>query len=171
MKKINNKGFMLVEVLVVSVFVSSVLVVLFSQFKKINNSYDVSFKYNTVDNLYLLENVKNRIVTNVYEHQYDNYVTQLNNNDNPKTYLNIYNVENTCTLNAYDCELLKKANVKSIYFTNSSAKEDMLKDTNISLEFRGYIKYMNFNVEDATYDYFLIGEFIDGTFASINIKP
>lgn len=168
MKKINNKGFMLVEVLVVSVFVSSVLVVLFSQFKKINNSYDVSFKYNTVDNLYLLENVKNRIITNVYEHQYDNYVGQLSDT---KKYLNIYNYENNCTLNAYDCELLEKANIKSIYFTNSSAKKDMLKDTAISLEFRDYIKYINFNVEDVVYDYFLIGEFVDGTFASINIKP
>ena len=80
MKKINNKGFMLVEVLVVSVFISSILIVMFVQFKKINNSYNVSFNYNTVDSLYLLNNVKKRLITNSTNISYNYYKDQISDN-------------------------------------------------------------------------------------------
>ena len=44
MKK-NNRGFTLVETLVVSSFIVGILVFLFAQFSKLKKSYDASFEY------------------------------------------------------------------------------------------------------------------------------
>ena len=140
MKKLNNKGFMLVEILVVSVFISTVLVVLFVQFKKINKSYEVSFNYNTVDGLYLLDNVKRKIGS-----QISNYTT-------------------------YECNMIKEMGIQKLYLARKDAKDDMLNDKSdedLTITFKDYLKYMSFKVYNT--DYFLIAEFSNGTYASVNI--
>lgn len=153
MKKLNNKGFMLVEILVVSVFISTVLVVLFVQFKKINNSYEVSFNYNTVDGLYLLDNLKKVISPKV-----DTYIGD-------KNYVNFYST--LCPSLEYECKMLNEMNIKSLYLVKRNAKNDMLNDTSLSIPFKDYIKYMSFNTYNT--DYFLIAEFNNETYASVNI--
>lgn len=153
MKKLNNKGFMLVEILVVSVFISTVLVVLFVQFKKINNSYEVSFNYNTVDGLYLLDNLKKIIGPKV-----DTYLGDQN-------YVNFYLT--LCPNMEYECEMINNMNVKSLYLVMKDAKKDMLNDTSLSITFKDYIKYMSFNTYNT--NYFLVAEFSNGTYASVNI--
>ena len=60
MKK-NTKGFMLVEFLVVSIFVLGTLIFLTVQFNNINKSYNRSFKYDTVSNLYSAKNIRKMI--------------------------------------------------------------------------------------------------------------
>lgn len=162
MKKINNKGFMLVEILVVSVFVSSVLIVLFVQFKKINNSYNVSFGYNTVDGLYLLNSVKNRIITNVNDNSFNNFAAQISDT---KKYIDIYSL--MCASEGYDCELVKQSNINKLFFVRKDAKNDMLDDSDFSIDLKEYINYVNFKVENS--EYFIIAEFTNGTYASVNI--
>ena len=61
MKKRNNKGFVLLETLIVTVFVSSVLIFLFVQFNSLNNNYEESNKYNQVEDIYALSNIANYI--------------------------------------------------------------------------------------------------------------
>ena len=46
MKK-NNRGFTLVETLVVSAFIVGILIFLFSQFSRLKSSYEASFEYYT----------------------------------------------------------------------------------------------------------------------------
>ena len=48
----NNKGFILVETLLVSVFILTTLVFLFVQFRSIKKGFDDIFKYNTVTGMY-----------------------------------------------------------------------------------------------------------------------
>lgn len=57
MKEKINKGFMLVETLLVTIFVSGVLLFLFIQFSNLSKSYDESFNYNTVEDLYALDDI------------------------------------------------------------------------------------------------------------------
>lgn len=161
MKK-NNKGFMLVEILVVSVFVSSVLIVLFVQFKKINNNYNTSFNYNTVEGLYLINSVKNRIITNTDTNNFNAYESKLSDN---QKYIDIYSL--MCTDDSYDCEIIKKANINKLYFARKDAKNDMLDDSDFPTDLKEYISYINFKVENS--NYFLIAEFSNGTYASVNI--
>lgn len=169
MKKIDNKGFMLVEILIVSVFVATVLTVLFIQFKKINNNYKTSFKYDTVEALYLINNVKNRFVTANDNGGYNltNYKTFVQNEKlKYENILNPINISYTTNDN-YFLNLLKESNIKNLYIAKKDAKEEMLKDKNIPIELRDYIKYMRFKTYNS--DYFLIAEFGNKTFASVNI--
>lgn len=51
-------GFALVETLIVSTVVASILIYMFVQFNNLQNKYSESFHYNDVDNLYKLDNLK-----------------------------------------------------------------------------------------------------------------
>ena len=73
MKK-KQKGFVLVETLVVSLLVLTVLIFLFLQLNTINLNYQKSFRYNTVEGLYSANNMKVYILKNGYE----NLVKEMN---------------------------------------------------------------------------------------------
>lgn len=77
MKKMDNKGFSLVELLVVTIFVAGVLIFLFIQFSNLESSYQDSFKYNSVEGLYALEDVKEYIESDT--DAYEIIKTRLNN--------------------------------------------------------------------------------------------
>lgn len=59
----NKKGFTLVEVLVVSIFIITTLVFLFTQFINLKKSYDNILVYNTVDGLYGTKNINDYLNT------------------------------------------------------------------------------------------------------------
>ena len=61
MKKMNNRGFMLSETLIVATFLVTTLLFLYVQFNKVTKTYDTSFKYNTVNGLYSTNNIINYI--------------------------------------------------------------------------------------------------------------
>lgn len=61
MKKMNNRGFVLAETLIVTSFVAGVLIFLFIQFTNISNNYETSYKYNTVEDLYALQDIRDYI--------------------------------------------------------------------------------------------------------------
>ena len=61
MKK-NKMGFMLVETLIVSTLVSTILVVLFVQFNNIVKNFSKDFHYNNVSELYATQNIKKFIM-------------------------------------------------------------------------------------------------------------
>lgn len=58
MKKMNKKGFMLAETLIVSTFIMTILIFLYVQFRTVTDSYNTSFKYNNVNNIYAANNVR-----------------------------------------------------------------------------------------------------------------
>lgn len=53
-----NKGFMLLETLIVSTFILGTLVFLYVQFSAVKRSYDISFRYNTVPGLYYAKEIE-----------------------------------------------------------------------------------------------------------------
>lgn len=58
MKKMNKKGFMLAETLIVSTFIMTILIFLYVQFRTVTDSYNTSFKYNNVNNVYAANNIR-----------------------------------------------------------------------------------------------------------------
>ena len=64
MKKLNSKGFLLVETLVVATFSLTVLVILYTQFKNLIVNYNNSYNYNTVEGIYNLNSVKKYVSQN-----------------------------------------------------------------------------------------------------------
>lgn len=64
MNKMNNKGFLLAESLIVATFVLTVLIYLFSQFKNLMIEYKKNYQYNTVENIYNLGSISKYIKQN-----------------------------------------------------------------------------------------------------------
>ena len=63
MKKSNKNGFILAETIAISVVIMTSLVIIYTQFRIVSNSYFKTFNYNSVNNLYLTNNVKEFIKT------------------------------------------------------------------------------------------------------------
>ena len=57
--KLNRKGFMMAEVVVVSVIICTVLVTLYTALARINNAYDTRNRYYDIDTLYFTVSANN----------------------------------------------------------------------------------------------------------------
>lgn len=156
MKKINNKGFMLVETLVCATFIVGILTFIYVQFTNINQSYENSFKYNTVNDLYLTNQARIYIEQNGVE----NLKNALINKDYiditacPSEYLQEYD---------YCKQLMSDLNIKQIIFTKADLKNKLSED--ISANLFDFIKKVNLIKEG----YVLYVEFNDNTYATLKV--
>lgn len=168
MKKLDSKGFLLTELLVTATLVSTVLIFLYTQFYTIKRSYDTSFKYNTVNGLYALSNVRSFLEEN------DIYI--LTQGLNTTSYIDLKN-DNLQTANTtYFNELMTGLNIKSLIFTNQNIDNlinqinngtALNSDTNEYEDLKKFIKRIDFDNKDTSNNYRIIAEFNDNTFASI----
>ncbi len=172
MKKLNNRGFLLVETIVVSAFALTVLIILFVQFKNLINNYDLSYKFNTVEGIYNLNTIK------TYLNENQSSETPLNSllkKETSKNYLEIIK-NGSCTVNDLGlalgdfCDKLASAgNFKTVIYTNSDVtalKAYVLKtDSNsvISENMKTFIKRIDMETSKNR----LIAEYKDGSFATI----
>lgn len=161
MKKINNKGFMLVETLICATFIVGTLTVIYVQFQNINQSYEVSFKYNTVNNLYLTDQAR----TYIEQNGVDNLKNALATNDFiditscPVEYLQETN---------YCQELFTTLNIKQIIFTKHDFKtklDNLSNADSISPDFKDFIKNIKL-IDDGDVIYV---EFNDNTYAFLKV--
>ena len=164
MKKMNNKGFLLVESLVVTTFVLTVLVFLFVQFKNLFNSYEDSYDYNTVEGIYNLNTMKEYIIAN------ETSPNALQAKRGGSTYLVIFQ-DGTCNANIADavnlsgCDDLANAmNLKTLIYAVDDPKTIDTSDTNIFTT--SYKTFLN-RLETQGSNNRLIGQFEDGTYATI----
>ena len=168
MKKLDSKGFLLTELLVTATLVSTVLIFLYTQFYTIKRSYDTSFKYNTVNGLYALSNVRSFLEEN------DIYI--LTQGLNTTSYVDLKN-DNLQTANTtYFNELMTGLNIKYLIFTNQNIDNlinqinngtALNSDTNEYEDLKKFIKRIDFDNKDTSNNYRIIAEFNDDTFASI----
>ncbi len=168
MKKLDSKGFLLTELLVTATLVSTVLIFLYTQFYTIKRSYDTSFKYNTVNGLYALSNVRSFLEEN------DIYI--LTQGLNTTSYIDLKN-DNLQTANTtYFNELITGLNIKYLIFTNQNIDNlinqinngtALNSDTNEYEDLKKFIKRIDFDNKDTNNNYRIIAEFNDNTFASI----
>lgn len=68
--KLNCKGFMLAEVVVVSVIICTVLVTLYTSLVRINNAYDTRNRYYDINTLYFTEEVNDILIYMGYINEY-----------------------------------------------------------------------------------------------------
>lgn len=170
MKK-DNKGFLLIETLIVTVFIVSTLIFLFVQFQRIESNYSRTFNYNTVDGLYRLANLRDYAIDNYF----DEARIRLGNTTLP--YLNLSTcgqVNNINPMNISEreyCDLLySTTEVKTLILIDENTTEmvEYLRNiTLISEDKKDFIRYINFDDEIGRHR--LVVEFKDGTFATIKI--
>jgi len=155
MKNVNNKGFMLVETLIVTVFVAGVLIFLFIQFSNLSNAYDETYKYNPTEGLYALEDIKYYIESDT------SFVEYLKISIEEKKYIDITNCD-LFTEKDYCLKLLELENINKILITpNLISKENL---SNYDEAFYTFIKKIN---EEGEQPYRLVASFNNSTYATL----
>lgn len=160
MKKNNKKGFIMAETIAVSAVVVTILVIIYAQFSSVYNSFYKTFKYNSVNNLYLARNVKNYVANNLNENLInslngDTYYVDLSSC--PLAYLNNH---------SYCKALYEASDIETVIFTheNLDLLKESLNEVNVFKEsMNNFIKYINYSGDG----YRIIIEFKDNTFATL----
>ena len=161
MNRMNNRGFLLAESLVVSTFVLTILIFLFVQFRNVVTNYKTTYSYNNVESIYNLGSFSNYISTNNIKID----------TSSDKPYTIIYK-DNTCQLNVntFCDDMLEAMNAKLVIYTSSDISNiknyvNNNQDDNISQSMRDFInKISAVKVENKGR---LLAEFNDGTFATV----
>lgn len=157
MKK-KQKGFVLVETLVVSLLVLTVLIFLFLQLNTININYQKSFRYNTVEGLYATNNIKIYILKNGYEN-----LKKAINESTP--YIDFTGCESTYLENTSQCSnLINALQIKKVLFTTDNIEKLKSSKNNFEQKFLDFISYINTKEEDR---YRLIVSFENDTYATL----
>ena len=159
MKKNNKKGFILAETIAVSVIIMTSLVIVYTQFVTLNNNYKSSFKYDNVNNLYLVNNLRDFIKNDGLDR-----LIQLVDN---REYVDITSCPNYIFDEYLYCRLLiDNSNIKTVLFTKEDISElkNSIDDTDYSQEMKNYVKKINNSTENSQR---LIVEFNDETYATL----
>lgn len=147
--KLDRKGFMLAEVVVVSVVIATVLVTLFAGLNNISSAYETRNIYYDVDSLYAAMEINDILLRN-------NAIDTLKNSDSGVALLD----QNYVTEYMDFYSVSTGYNISSSYFvTYNSEKLSLLKGENINKTFKDYIDYLSGNLDfSEDYDYIIIVE-------------
>lgn len=146
--KLNKKGFMLAEVVVVAVVIATVLVTLYTALNRVSSAYETRNRYYDIDSLYaaieINEILKELSSTNIYEIDTPQEVSAIDSEI--ETFNNFYYNETNSSITAY--------------FTPYD-KDNMLylKNLNSNLTFNDYLDYLSDNLDfEDEYNYMIIVE-------------
>ncbi len=168
MQRINRKGFILTETLIVSVVLMISFIFVFTQFLNVFAQYQTFERYNNVDSLYAAKNVD----TFLKEDNYNNVISALNTNiASGKPYYefttcdpSVFTFTSLCTM------LIQDTGIAKALFTNYDITPLKAFDTytnNFSHELKSYITYLTKDgFSEQTGVYRVILELDDGTFST-----
>ena len=163
MKK-NNKGFMIIEILIVSTVVIGVLVFMYAQFKNLNTSFNQTTKYNTVQSIYKTNEIK-KLIEN------DATLIMIEQLSKSQTkYLDI----TSCSIENYNsvsfCKLLyEKLGVDSILLLTEDVTEvTSTSMTNLSQGMKNFLNYIKKNYTGNYYR--IVVSYSDGTYGTLRIN-
>ncbi len=163
----NKKGFTLVETLIVSTVVAGILVYLFLQFSTVKRNFNTSFRYNTVNGLYALEDISEYINSLDTEFK-NNYI--INSIDNIG-YINIYTLNDKYEDNVDSYEIILGIDgedlLDSLNIDNLIITFEDLSDIDKSTFNKGITKFIDRINYDGGSNYRLIAKFKDDTYANL----
>ena len=146
---------MLAETLIVTLFVASVLLFMFIQFTNLNKSYNESYTYNSVEDLYSLKNIREYIKGDL------NAISYINTNVTYQDFLDISKCD-IFTEKQYCLKLFELENIDKIIVTTNKVNYDLFK--NYKLKFKNFISKIE---KQGNEKYRIIVSFNEGTFATI----
>ena len=150
---------MLAETLIVTTFVSGILIFLFIQFNNLSSAYNESYKYNTVEGLYSLRNIRDYVYNEPDIYYEIDDVVDFNE------ILDITDCEKNRAFELEYCKLLfELEDIKTLIVATNSFNLENFENRDEELKmFVGKIK------PTGDEKYRLIAEFNDGTFATIRM--
>ena len=157
MKK-NDRGFMLVEILLVVTVIITSMIFLYVQISNMDDTYSEVFEYNTITGIYAMENIKNFLI--------DDGVDRIKEGLKENEYIDLSNCDTNYIYNPSYCTiLLESVNVKTLYFTKQNIVN--LYDINFNNNMEKFIKKIS---HDNSNGYRIIVEYNDGTFSSMKVE-
>lgn len=151
--KLNCKGFMLAEVVVVSVIICAVLVTLYTSLVRINNAYDTRNRYYDINTLYFTEEVNDIIIYNGYINEYIS-----TNNSKEIDLSNVFSNDSNF-YSAYNIDTAKGGSIRMLFSLYDNSSVEALADMNINATFKEYISYLKDHFDyDEEYEYILVTE-------------
>lgn len=161
MKK-NDKGFTLIETLIVSAFVAATLTYLFIQMNNTLTNYDITFRYDTINGIYNANVISNYLK----ENNYANLINLTSSNG----YVDITTSSNVNGDSSYYGLILDKINAKTVLFTSEDMVQikNNIKTSAYSEELKRYIQKKDSD-NTLTNAYIIIVEYKDNTFATVRV--
>ena len=160
MKK--SRGFALVETLIVSTIIGTILIYVYVQVNSLQAKYNESLKYNDVDDLYKLDSIKdyidsldNTVKTNIITKITSDDIIIMANEDD--TYTNITYLDN-------QVDLLTNLGIKTLILTKADINNVDIGD--LSKNIKDMIK----KIDNKSDNYRIIAEFNNGNAATITIN-
>ena len=151
--KLNCKGFMLAEVVVVSVIICAVLVTLYTSLVRINNAYDTRNRYYDINTLYFTEEVNDILIYNGYINEYIS-----TNNSKEIDLSNVFSNDSNF-YSAYNIDTAKGGSIRMFFSVYDNSSVEALADMNINATFKEYISYLKDHFDyDEEYEYILVTE-------------
>lgn len=142
MKKLNTKGFFMIETIVVIAIAATILVILYSQINVLFKNYERNAKYNTVESIYAVRNIK----TYIDENYTEDLLTDLTTSG-PIFDITAYDFD----VNGYYDSLVTHSNIKKVYFTPYNINDVIASyaDYDINAAFLNYLKTIKVSDEKA----------------------
>ena len=151
--KLNCKGFMLAEVVVVSVIICTVLVTLYTSLVRINNAYDTRNRYYDINTLYFTEEVNDILIYMNYINEYIS-TSESKEVDLSKNVFSGYNF-----YSAYNINTALGGGIKMYFSLYDANSVGSLAGMNSNTTFKDYISYLKEHFDyTEKYEYMLITE-------------
>lgn len=151
--KLNCKGFMLAEVVVVSVIICTVLVTLYTSLVRINNAYDTRNRYYDINTLYFTEEVNDILIYMNYINEYIS-TSESKEVDLSKNVFSGYNF-----YSAYNINTALGGSIKMYFSLYDDSRVEALKNMKDNATFKDYISYLKDHFDyDEEYEYILVTE-------------
>lgn len=187
MKKLGNKGQVLIETLVTSVMIVGVLVYLFIQLRNVNTNYSKTSHYNSINALYAADNYRTFIMGKEEHYSLQDYPS-----DGTVAYFGaqlaaqganfLYYIDLTsCSSSfgivnvSYCQELESDLKIKQVIMTKEDTTslvqkidDGKISDDQINANFKAFIKAQKVDKNDGIYRIFI--ETTDNDYASIKLK-
>ena len=157
-----SRGFALVETLIVSTIIATILIYVFVQFNALQSEYNESFKYNDVDDLYKLDSIKsyinsldNTAKTNIITKITSDDIIIMDKEDNTYTDITYFDNQN---------DLLTNLGIKTLILTKADINN--VDTSSLSKNIKDMIK----RIDNKSDNYRIIAEFNSGIAATITIR-
>ena len=157
MKKINNRGYIMTEALIISAIVLTALILIYAQFSRLNKSYNESYYFNSVNGLYAL----NQVATFLDDDGITNITNALTN------YLDITDCRYATDVD-YCKLLIDGTNIKYLLYTSNKPSvlmTSLVNNNPYDLRLQNFVKTLS--APSGVCSHMLVAEFYDGTYAAI----
>ena len=163
--KLNNKGFMLAEVIISASVIIVTLVSLYAGFARVYKAYEIRSTYYDADSVYALKTISDYFID---EMVFNSYISGINNTNRYVEFKEIGTPSNK--IDAFINKMIENYSFKRFYLTRYDM-EYLNSVKSISSDLKEYIDFLDSDkvIDNSNYKYIFISETKDGRFSYLRI--